>query len=143
MKSPVARTLDETLSFESDAIESCRVPKTNINQENSPLVQIVTIRNDTGKESLKLTRIQTIQYHREFTLPKTVFKRPSTRKLAFLKNHLSASAIPWFEAPSDEMTIKNESYLEDVQSAHVRNLKIGQSNLLRLRLVSLDLLTKN
>lgn len=84
--------------FEADSIESCRVPKTNLNHIKSPLFERVTNRNDFEKEFLKEIPIQAIQYQRECTLPKAVFKRPLTCQLPTYKNRLLDSAIPLLEA---------------------------------------------
>lgn len=94
IKHPVVGTSDETLSFKEEAMKGCRVPKTNIKLDKSLLFQRVANRNDTGRESLTKTPVQTIQTHRECRLPNTVFKRPLTSKIAFLTLRLSASTIP-------------------------------------------------
>lgn len=48
-------TYGEILSFESDAIERCLVPKTNFNRDKSLLAQSAISRKDTGKGSLVKT----------------------------------------------------------------------------------------
>lgn len=83
------------------------------------------------EESLPETLIHAIQSHRECTLPDTVFKKHSTRKTTSPQNRFSSSAIPSLKAPSDEISSENESCVEDVQSPCARNVKNGQSALLR------------
>lgn len=53
VKRPVVGTSEETPSFEGDDIESCRVPKTNLDYDECLLFQSVGNDSNTGNESLK------------------------------------------------------------------------------------------
>lgn len=139
IKKPVTVTLDESISLKAGAKESCRVPKTTLHHDESPLLQRAANFNDTGMKSLKLALISMIQYQQECTLPESISSILSTKTSEFSKIQLFAFAVGLTTYFSDEMSRENKTYSADVLLAHAANITVGRSNKPRLNPILQDL----